>query len=88
MKKTTENQTTENQAAVGTDENSVNITIEEAFAKLDETIAQLESEDITLEDSLKAYGQGMQYIKSCNEAIDRAEKKVLVIRENGELDEF
>ena len=25
---------------------------------------------------------------SCNEAIDRAEKKVLVIRENGELDEF
>ena len=30
----------------------------------------------------------MKYIHSCNEAIDRAEKKVLVIRENGELDEF
>ena len=61
------------------------ITIEEAFAKLDETIAKLEDETMTLEDSLKAYEQGMQYIKSCNEAIDRAEKKVLVIRENGEL---
>lgn len=64
------------------------MTIEEAFTKLDETIVKLESEDISLEDSLKAYEQGMQYIKSCNEAIDRAEKKVLVIRENGELDEF
>lgn len=64
------------------------LTIEETFAKLDETIMQLESDDITLEESLKAYEQGMKYIKSCNEAIDRAEKKVLVIRENGELDEF
>ena len=64
------------------------MTIEEAFTKLDETIVKLESEDISLEDSLKAYEQGMQYIKCCNEAIDRAEKKVLVIRENGELDEF
>ncbi len=65
-----------------------NLSIEEAFAKLDETILRLEAEDITLEDSLNAYEQGMEYIRSCNEAIDRAEKKVLVIRENGELDEF
>ncbi|MBP3420978.1 MAG: exodeoxyribonuclease VII small subunit [Lachnospiraceae bacterium] len=65
-----------------------NMTIEETFAKLEETIAQMETEDISLEDSLKAYEQGMEYIKSCNEAIDKAEKKVLVIRENGELDEF
>ena len=64
------------------------ITIEEAFKKLDEAIAKLESEDISLEDSLNAYEEGMKYIHSCNDAIDRAEKKVLVIRENGELDEF
>lgn len=70
-------------------ENKVeSLSIEETFTKLDETILQLEAEDITLEDSLKAYEQGMEYIRSCNEAIDRAEKKVLVIRENGELDEF
>lgn len=65
-----------------------NMSIEETFAKLEETITQLEKEDISLEESLKAYEQGMEYIKSCNEAIDKAEKKVLVIRENGELDEF
>lgn len=65
-----------------------NLNLEETFAKLDETIAKLESDDISLEDSLKAYEQGMKYIKICNEAIDTAEKKVMVIRENGELDEF
>lgn len=65
-----------------------NMSIEETFAKLEETITQLEKEDISLEDSLKAYEQGMEYIKSCNEVIDKAEKKVMVIRENGELDEF
>lgn len=64
------------------------MSIEETFTKLDETVARLESQDISLEDSLKLYEQGMQYVRVCNEAIDLAEKKVLVIRENGELDEF
>lgn len=64
------------------------MSIEETFTKLDETVARLESQDISLEDSLKLYEQGMQYVRACNETIDLAEKKVLVIRENGELDEF
>ena len=62
--------------------------IEETFEKLDSIIATLEDEDTSLEDSIKAYEQGMQFVKKANEAIDTAEKKVLVIRENGELDEF
>lgn len=64
------------------------MSIEETFARLDETVAKLESHDISLEASLKIYEQGMQYVRACNEAIDLAEKKVLVIRGNGELDEF
>lgn len=64
------------------------LSIEESMTKLSETISLLESEEISLEDSLKAYEQGVKYVKLCNEALDAAEKKVLVIRENGELDEF
>lgn len=64
------------------------LTIEETFARLDKTISQLEGGDIPLEEALGAYEQGMKYIKSCNDAIDRVEKKVMIIRENGELDEF
>jgi exodeoxyribonuclease VII small subunit len=70
------------------EEKQENLTIEEAFVKLEETIARLESQDSTLEESIEAYEEGMQYIKACNEAISQAEKKVLIVRENGELDEF
>lgn len=71
-----------------TEKEAEGLTIEETFARLDETISQLEGGDIPLEEALEAYEQGMKYIKSCNDAIDRVEKKVMIIRENGELDEF
>lgn len=62
--------------------------LEEAFLKLEETIADLEKEDITLEQSFKEYQKGMELLKKCNETIDKVEKKVLVLNENGETDEF
>lgn len=60
------------------------ITLEENFTKLEETIAQLESEDISLEDAFQAYSKGMALLKTCNEQIDQVEKKVLILSENGE----
>lgn len=63
-------------------------TLEEAFAQLDEMLLQLESEDISLEDSFKTYEQGMKLLKYCDETIDQVEKKVLLLQENGETDEF
>lgn len=62
--------------------------LEEAFLKLEETIADLEREGITLEQSFKEYQKGMELLKKCNETIDKVEKKVLVLNENGETDEF
>lgn len=62
--------------------------LEEAFLKLEETVAALEREDITLEQSFKEYQQGMELLKKCNETIDRVEKKVLILNESGEMDEF
>lgn len=63
-------------------------TLEEAFAQLDEMLLQLESEDISLEDSFKTYEQGIKLLKYCDETIDQVEKKVLLLQENGETDEF
>lgn len=63
------------------------LTLEENFAKLEETIAQLESEEISLEEAFQAYSQGMSLLKACNEQIDRVEKKVLLLSENGEEQE-
>ena len=62
--------------------------LEEAFLKLEETIADLEREDITLEQSFKEYQKGLELLKKCNETIDKVETKVLVLNENGETDEF
>ncbi|MDD3204431.1 MAG: exodeoxyribonuclease VII small subunit [Lachnospiraceae bacterium] len=64
------------------------ISLEEAFAQLNETIEKLESQDISLEDSFQSYKKGMEILKFCNETIDRVEKKVLVIDESGKLNEF
>lgn len=64
------------------------LTLEEAFAQIEDVIAHLETEEITLEESFQEYNRGMKLLQYCNNAIDRVEKKVLQINENGELDEF
>ncbi len=62
--------------------------LEESFMQIEEVIAHLETEEITLEESFQEYNRGMKLLQYCNEAIDRVEKKVLQINENGGLDEF
>lgn len=62
--------------------------LEEAFLKLDETVMRLEQEDISLEESFAEYQRGMELLKQCNEAIDKVEKKVLVLNEKGDTNEF
>ena len=62
--------------------------LEEAFSLLDDITRTLEDEEITLEDSFQAYKKGMDLLKICNDKIDKVEKKVLMLNEEGGLDEF
>ena len=64
------------------------ISLEEAFTRLQETIENLEKDDITLEQSFQEYQKGMLLVKKWNEIIDKVEKKVLVLNEDGGTDEF
>lgn len=64
------------------------MTLEEAFAQLEQVTKTLESESISLEESFAAYKKGMQLLQYCNESIDKVEKKVLVLNGEGKLDEF
>lgn len=64
------------------------LSLEEAFVQIEDVIANLETEEITLEQSFQEYNRGMQLLRYCNETIDRVEKKVLQINEDGGLDEF
>lgn len=64
------------------------MTLEEAFAQLEQVTKALENENISLEESFAVYQQGMQLLKYCNDSIDKVEKKVLVLNGEGKLDEF
>lgn len=64
------------------------LSLEEAFEQIEEVISHLETEEITLEQSFREYNRGMKLLQHCNETIDRVEKKVLQINEDGGLDEF
>lgn len=64
------------------------ISLEEALEKLDETIAMLQSEDVALEDSFELYKKGMDYVRLCSETIEQVEKKVLVLDQEGTLNEL
>ena len=62
--------------------------LEEMFKDLEELIGKMENEEITLEQTFDLYNNGTELLKKCNLSIDEVEKKVLVLDENGETDEF
>lgn len=64
------------------------MTIEENFAKIEETIEMLERDDISLEEAFAAYSDGMKLLKECNDQIDKVEKKVLKLAADGQLIEL
>lgn len=60
--------------------------LEENFSELEELLEQLEAEDISLGDAFTAYSKGMNVLKQCNEQIDRVEKQVMKLNEEGALE--
>ena len=64
------------------------LSLEEALGKLDETITKLQSEEVSLEESFNLYKEGMDYVKLCSDTIDQVEKKVLMLNQEGNLNEL
>ncbi len=78
----------EDKTEINRTEKEQTLSLEDAFAQIEELIGRLEAEDITLEQSFAEYNRGMALLAQCNETLDRVEKKVLKINEDGGLDEF
>ncbi len=64
------------------------LNLEELFAQVEGILEQMDDKDISLEKSFLLYEEGMKKLKQCNDKIDQVEKKMLVIREQGDLTEF
>lgn len=62
--------------------------LEELFKEIEEILDKMEDKDISLEDSFLLYEKGMKKLKLCNDKIDKVEKKMLVVNEQGVLAEF
>ena len=63
-------------------------TLEEAFTRIESILTQMEEPEISLEESFRLYHQGMDMLKACNSKIDKVEKKMLLLDEEGEEHEF
>jgi len=59
---------------------------EEALQKLDEIIRRMEAGDMSLDESLKAFEEGVKLARFCSRRLDEAERRVeILLKEDEEL---
>ncbi|WP_062267864.1 exodeoxyribonuclease VII small subunit [Endozoicomonas arenosclerae] len=60
---------------------------EQSLSELDALVQKMESGDMSLEDSLKAFEQGVKLTRECQKALTEAEQRVQQLLENqGQLE--
>ena len=60
-----------------------NLTFEQAFAELEETVRKLEAGGLTLEESLALFERGQALAAHCNTHLDQAELQVRQLSPEG-----
>jgi exodeoxyribonuclease VII small subunit len=59
---------------------------EEALEKLEEIVRRMEGGEMTLDESLKAFEEGIKLSRLCAKKLDEADRRVdLLLRQEGEL---
>ncbi len=64
------------------------ITLEERFEHIEEIIDKMEAGDVSLDMSFELYKNGLEEIKAANAMLDDMEKAMLIMNEDGSLEEF
>ncbi len=61
---------------------------EDALEKLERIVADIEEGEVSLEESIEKYAEGIKLIKQCRTILDAAEEKIRVLTrgEDGELE--
>ncbi|RJP60325.1 MAG: exodeoxyribonuclease VII small subunit [Candidatus Auribacter fodinae] len=59
-------------------------TFEEALGELDTIVADMESGNLSLDDSLKKYEKGIKLARFCKAKLDKAEKKIEILVKNAD----
>ena len=65
-----------------------NISLEERFEHIEEIIDQMEAGDVSLDTSFELYKNGLEEIKAANAMLEDMEKAMMIMNEDGSLEEF
>ena len=57
---------------------------EETIKELEKIATELENGDLSLEDSVSKYEEGMKLSKQCNDLLENAEKRITILLKDGE----
>ncbi|HIS06350.1 exodeoxyribonuclease VII small subunit [Lachnoclostridium sp. An196] len=68
--------------------NEKELKLEEALDRIDALLNQMGDKDVSLEETFRLYQEGMRLLKNCSEQIDRVEKQMIQIDEEGQIHEF
>ena len=61
------------------------VNFETSLQKLEKIIAKLEDGDISLEDSVKSFEEGIGLVKDCQKQLSQAELKVKKLLDSGDI---
>jgi len=61
-------------------------TLEEMMQELEECTVRMEAGEMSLEESFEAFKSGMELVKQCNESIDKVEKQVMMLMDDGTVE--
>ena len=61
------------------------VNFEVSLKKLEKIIEKLEDGDISLEDSVKSFEEGIGLVKECQKQLSQAELKVKKLLDNGDI---
>lgn len=56
--------------------------LEDTFNKLEDILGQMESGELTMNESFKKYKEGIELVKKCSLMIDKVEKEMIIINDD------
>ena len=60
--------------------------LEDTFNKLEAVLNEMEQGELTLDESFTKYKEGMELLNKCNTMLDKVEKQIVIIDDNGVVD--
>lgn len=66
--------------------NNGEMTLEEMLEALEKCTEKMEAGEMTLEESFLTFKEGMELVKKCNESIDKVEKEVVKLMDDGTVE--